>query len=190
MATTKPVIRKCKICGQEYEKRNIAHVVCSPACAIEYTKRQREKKQAEAERKAKREERARQQARKNSLKKLSDWEKEAQAEVNRYIRLRDKGQPCISCGKPWQSNFQAGHYVPKGRSSLLRFEPDNIHGQCPQCNMYESGNLIPYRQNLVAKIGLERVEQLEANRNMKRWTVEELQAIKAEYKAKAKRLEQ
>lgn len=177
--------RKCKVCGNPYEKKNMAHVACSFKCAIEHIKRQREKQVKQA----KREERVKQREFGQALKTRSDWVKEAQAEVNRYIRLRDKGKPCISCGRPWKENFQAGHYVPAGRSSLLRFSEDNIHGQCPQCNMYESGNLIPYRQALVSKIGLERVEALETNRDKKHWSVEELKNIKALYKAKVKELD-
>lgn len=185
----KKTMRKCKVCGAEYEKRSISHVVCSANCALAYVARKREKKEAQERQRAQREERARTTAVKSRLETVSELTKKAQAAVNRYIRLRDKGQPCISCGRPWQDNFQAGHYVPTGRSSALRFNEDNISGQCRQCNLYESGNLIPYRQGLVAKIGEERVKELEANRTMRRWTAEELRAIRAEYAAKAKELE-
>ena len=118
------------------------------------------------------------------------WAAEAQAAVNRYVRLRDQGQPCISCGRPWADNFQAGHYIPRGRGSALRFDADNIHAQCPQCNLYESGNLIQYRRGLIARIGAARVEEMEtAGYVPKKWTVAELQAVRDEYRAKAKEME-
>lgn len=162
----------------------MAHVACSFECAIEHTKRQREKQVKQA----KREERVKQREFRQALKTRSDWVKEAQAEVNRYIRLRDKGKPCISCGRPWKENFQASHYVPAGRSSKLRFDEDNIHGGCVKCNMYESGNLRGYRIGLVQKIGEARVLEMEADYEVKRWDVEDLKEIKYLYKNKAKEL--
>ena len=29
---------------------------------------------------------------------------------NTFIRLRDKHQPCISCGKPLEGKYDAGHF--------------------------------------------------------------------------------
>lgn len=185
----KTVVRKCRVCGQSYEKRNIAHVVCSPDCAIEYTKRQREKKQAEAERKAKREERVRNQVRRRELETVSDLIKKAQCVFNRYIRLRDKGQPCISCGRQWKENFQACHYIPAGRSSKFRFDADNVHSGCVRCNLYESGNLRGYRVGLIRKIGIDKVISLEEDHEIKKWDKEELRGLISIYKQKIKEIE-
>jgi hypothetical protein len=76
-----------------------------------------------------------------------------------FIRKRDQGQPCISCGK--KTTLQAGHFYSAGNHSVTRFEEDNVHGQCLRCNYWLSANLIPYRRNLIEKIGQERVDHLE-----------------------------
>ena len=182
--------KKCRVCRKNFIPMQPMQAVCGIECGIADT----DKKKAAAIEKREKANRKIQHAKdaqtRERLKTVSERAKETQAAVNKYIRLRDKGQPCISCGRPWKENFQAGHYVPQGRSSALRFDEDNIHGQCPQCNMYESGNLIPYRINLVQKIGLERVEWLESKRDVKRWSADELKALLAQYKEKVREIEQ
>lgn len=89
----------------------------------------------------------------------------AQTMVNAYIRKRDSAKGffiCISCQelKP-SSQMNAGHYFEKTVYKSVRFDTDNIAGQCIRCNKYLSGNLIPYRENLIKKIGVERFERLE-----------------------------
>ena len=78
---------------------------------------------------------------------------------NAFIRERDQDQPCISCGS--RTTLQAGHFYSGGHHSALRFNEDNVHGQCMRCNYYLSGNLNEYRKNLIKKIGVDRVEQLD-----------------------------
>lgn len=78
---------------------------------------------------------------------------------NSYIRDRDQNQPCISCGK--FTNLQAGHFYSAGKHRHLRFNEDNVNGQCMRCNYFLSGNLLNYRENLISKIGLTRVEKLD-----------------------------
>ena len=44
---------------------------------------------------------------------------------NEYIRIRDKGQPCISCG---QHNYlQAGHFYAVSGYDGLRFDEDSAN---------------------------------------------------------------
>ena len=87
--------------------------------------------------------------------------------VNAYVRRRDQINEsgdfvCISCGKLKPKNqCNAGHFYSRGNYASLRFDLDNIHSQCIQCNMHLHGNLIPYRENLIKKIGLNRFEKLE-----------------------------
>ena len=64
-----------------------------------------------------------------------------------YIRNRDQGKPCISCGK--KTKLQAGHFYSAGKHPQLRFNEDNVHGQCLSCNYYKSGDLLNYRINLI-----------------------------------------
>jgi len=100
----------------------------------------------------------------NTIKKYSKYSvpkllKKATLLFNKMIRGRDAGQPCISCGK--YTTLQAGHFYSGGHYSGLKFNPDNVHGQCVRCNMYLSGNLNEYRKNLIKRIGKERVEKLD-----------------------------
>ena len=90
---------------------------------------------------------------------LPNLKKKAITLFNASIRERDKDLPCISCGK--YNQLQAGHFYSAGHHELLRFEEDNVHGQCVKCNYFLSGNLIKYREGLIKKIGIERVERLD-----------------------------
>jgi hypothetical protein len=113
----------------------------------------------------------------------------AQAIFNKYIRLRDAKEPCISCGYAGANRqWHAGHYRPQGRNGALRFSELNCHKQCSICNNHFSGNLVKYRESLTKKIGVEMVSELETNNQTKKWSIEELQEIIAKYKAKIKKL--
>ena len=59
---------------------------------------------------------------------------------HQYIRQRDKGKPCISCGTQWSNTFQAGHFYKSELFSTIRFNEFNINGQCEQCNLRKEGN--------------------------------------------------
>jgi hypothetical protein len=85
--------------------------------------------------------------------------KKATDVFNAYIRKRDEEQSCISCGK--YCKLQAGHFYSAGHYSSLRFNEDNVNGQCKRCNYYLSANLNNYRINLEKKIGKERLEKLD-----------------------------
>jgi hypothetical protein len=85
---------------------------------------------------------------------------------NEFIRLRDLNGTdyfkCISCGDiKDKSQLNAGHYYNVGHFDGLRFDEDNCHGQCIQCNKFLHGNLIEYSKNLPLKIGSERFNLLE-----------------------------
>lgn len=65
----------------------------------------------------------------------------------------------------------------------IRYNEDNIHKQCHQCNVQLSGNQQQYRIFLIEKIGAERVEALENNNTPHRYTLEELESIRRHYSA-------
>lgn len=109
---------------------------------------------------------------------------------NAYIRERDAGQPCISCGKNSGAKMNAGHYLTAGGHPELRFEEDNIHLQCEWCNSYLSGNIARYRINLIKKIGLERVEWLEGPHEPANRTIDDLIETRDRFKLKLKSLQQ
>jgi len=107
---------------------------------------------------------------------------ETQKIFNSYIRKRDDGLPCISCGKH-RENYDAGHYVPVKGGSFLRFNEYNVNKECKYCNGFDQFHLIGYKRNLIDKIGLEMVEWLEEHRHdLKKWTRQELEEIKKKYK--------
>lgn len=166
---------KCKVCGVEYVKQRIGQKTCSVACAIVLAKSQT----AKTERRADREKRIK-------LKTRSDWLKDAQAVFNRWIRVRDDGQPCISCGRNSGAKMNAGHYRTVGSSPELRFNEENCHIQCEHCNSHLSGNIIEYRKRLIEKIGVDRVEWLEGKHEPLKLTIDEIIKLIEVYKDKIK----
>ena len=58
-----------------------------------------------------------------------------------------------------------------------------------RCNLYESGNLRGYRIGLIERIGVERVEQLETDYEVRKWAKEELRELTSKYKQLAKEIE-
>lgn len=109
-----------------------------------------------------------------------------QKEFNLWIRTRDKGLPCISCGS--LNANQAGHYFPV-RFSALRFNEDNVHLQCPYCNCYAYGNQAMYRIGLVKRIGVLAVEELEREAietPVKKWDRHEVVTLIQFYKEQNK----
>lgn len=192
--------KKCKRCGEYRDAESgvqlPAGFFCSKEHAIEHgleasrkrTERLRAKavraQEVEAKNAAKLD-----RERMMAVKPISYWMKRAQSAFNAWVRARDAGQPCISCGRIHQGQNHAGHYRPAGSNPELRFEPDNCHLQCAPCNSHLSGNLGKYRPALIAKIGLERVEWLEGPHEPKRYRKEDYQTIESEYKAKLKELQ-
>lgn len=139
------------------------------------------------------EERKKDAIKRDKLKSRSDWMKDAQTAFNRFIRERDKDKPCICCGKPLAESaigggFDCGHYRSVGSAPQLRFMPENAHGQRKQCNRYGGGRAVDYRIGLIARLGLCAVEALETDNAPRKYTIDDLKAIKAEYMAKLKQL--
>ena len=128
--------------------------------------------------------------RKEELKTLQDHINEAQKVFNEFIRMRDKGKPCISCGKePKKAN--AGHFYNANNHWSVRFDESNVHLQCEPCNTNLSGNLLKYRDNLIVKIGYEEFERITTLSNTTRkFTIDEVKQIKEKYKRKVNNLKQ
>ncbi|WP_186013793.1 recombination protein NinG [Burkholderia gladioli] len=181
-ATLKP--KKCRICRTVFQPARSMQVVCTPHCAGVLAERARAKKADQA----KRAERNDLRERLERAKTRGTHLRELQGAFNAWVRARDAGKPCISCGRFHQGQWHAGHYRSVGSEPALRFEPDNVHLQCAPCNTHLSGNLIPYRINLIKKIGIERVEWLEGHHIPKKLTIAEIQEMKAFYRAEVRRM--
>jgi hypothetical protein len=174
--------KECQGCGSMFSPRSSFARACCQRCAT---------KVVNADKKA---ERVQTKARKEAIKTIPELRAEAQVEFNKFIRTRDEGRPCISCGKPQgdlsglHAGRDAGHYRSTGAASHLRFDERNCHAQCVHCNQHLAGNVVAYRIGLVARIGLDAVEALEADNEVVRWDRETLRQIKTIYRAKARAL--
>jgi hypothetical protein len=164
---------ECRVCSKPFEPARPLQSVCSLRCAKQVPKA------------ARKVERERTKARKEAAKPRSKWLQEAQQAFNAWIRSRDAGLGCISCGTH-VGKANAGHYLSTGARPELRFNERNVHLQCERCNTYLHGNLIAYRINLIDRIGLAAVEILEGPHPAQKWTVDELKDIKAIYREKLK----
>ena len=122
--------------------------------------------------------------RKQKLKTKAEWAKEVQAVFNKYIRLRDAKESCISCGRNHDGQYHAGHYKSVGAHPELRFEPLNCHKQCAPCNNHLSGNITNYRVGLLKKIGEEKLTWLEGNHPPAKYSIDDLKEIKKDYQKK------
>jgi len=191
-----PRAKKCRVaqCRASFVPQRLGQRVCSPACAI-LDAPTNQANQEKARKSLAQVERREIKVRKEKLKSRADHLREAQAAVNEYVRLRDAHLPCISCdSQPNDNNlmtgsrWDAGHYRSVGACPELRFEPLNIHRQCVKCNRNLSGNAVEYRIRLVLRIGADRVAWLEGSHPARKYTVEEIKAIKAEYRAKTREL--
>lgn len=117
-----------------------------------------------------------------------DLTKAAQVAFNAYIRHRDKGRTCISCGADDSpiNPHQAGHFKTVGAYPELRFNEDNCHAQCKRCNVELSGNIQAYRQFLIDKIGVDRVEELERHREPLKLSSDDLKELARYFRLKIK----
>jgi hypothetical protein len=181
--------RKCKYCKKYFHADIVVSVPAGTFCSMEHAVKwvsENKKQCSEIKRKVVRKEVA---AAKEKIKTRQEWIRDAQRWFNKFIRLRDAIEPCISCGRYHNGQYHAGHYRTTAAAPQIRFDEDNCHKQCSACNNHLSGNIEKYRLRLIEKIGVERVEALENNSEIKRWEIDELKEIKAKYKTLCRDLE-
>ncbi len=183
-------IVKCKQCREPFQKRSQLHSICSTPCILRFAEireakqeRRRAIEQAKAEKAARVEHRARVIA----AKPRKWWLKRTEDAVNEFIRTRDAALPCVSCGLH-KGSYDAGHYQGVGRRPELRFDEANIHKQCVQCNHDLHGNHIPYRMELVRRVGQTEVDRLEGPTTPLKLSIADLAAMHDRYRAKTKAL--
>lgn len=172
--------KKCRNCSEQFTPYNSLQKYCTKEeCVRVWVATEKEK--AWKKTKAKK---------KEELMTLSDYVKIAQQVFNKYIRLRDKDKGCISCGKPLTGKFDAGHFFNANNHWSVRFDEDNVHGQCVECNRWKHGNLLNYKDGLIERIGHERINALSVYlRETRKYSIDELKEIIATYKKKIKDLE-
>ena len=100
-------------------------------------------------------------------KKKSEKEKAKTSAWNwfsRWIRLTKSKHGvcfCITCGSVHGiKDCDAGHYISRTHASTL-YDVDNVFPQCIKCNRFHQGKSYEFRENLIEKIGEQRVLELE-----------------------------
>ena len=181
---SKPKTCRNTACSIKFVPQRLGQAVCSPVCALAT----KDVNQQKARKSLAQVERREIKVRKEKLKCRADHLKDTQTAFNAWVRERDAELPCISCGRHHAGQYHSGHYRTVGASPELRFEPLNAWKQCAPCNNHLSGNLINYRISLLQKIGEEKVIWLEGPHEAKKYTIEELKAMTADYRAKTREL--
>lgn len=110
-----------------------------------------------------------------------------------YIRRKDSigGRArCVTCGTVahWK-NMQNGHFISR-RYMNLRWDEQNCHVQCKNCNENLHGNLAKYEQYIIQKYGIKVVFHLREQINtVNKIQVYELSEKIAYYEQKVKELD-
>lgn len=181
--------KTCKVCRQLFTPAQPLASVCSPSCALSLAASKRAKALKAEQIKNKRETKQKLEA----MRTLPQLKKIAQTAFNGYVRARDAGMPCISCGVPLPSvqvggGFDCGHYRSVGSAPHMRFVEDNAHGQCKHCNLHLAGNHVAYRMGLIERVGQRVVDLIEADNTLRKYTRDGLIEVARYYNAAAKRL--
>lgn len=180
-------MKPCKVCQTPFTPTRPLQRVCGPTCALQRARDVAEKKQAKQEAQERKETRQKLQA----LQTKPQLVKKAQTAFNAFIRARDAGKPCISCGRPLgtePNTYDCGHYRSVGSAPHMRFVEDNAHGQCKRCNNYLAGNHVEYRKGLIERVGARAVELIEADSTLRKYTHEGLIEIARYYREQARKL--
>ena len=192
---------------ERMEKMGFASEACRDKVAMANLKKIKAKnarKISADKKKAEKTARANHRQAKEAIKPLSKLKSEAQAAFNKYVRLRDYYDPCISCGKSkqeiegeqgWKVGgcWDAGHFKTRGAKKQLRFILFNVHKQCKSCNGGSgkfSGKAATvdaqYQENLIKKIGKEKVAWLNDNNDIVRFDADYYRRIKTIFNKKAR----
>lgn len=145
--TMPKLLKRCRNCHKEFRPYRSTDRSCSPACEAILIMQAKEKKLSR--------EKLRNQGntRADIVNKISE-------EIQRAVKYRDWGLPCISCGAPFKADFQAGHYHSRGAYPELKNHLDNIHCQCVTCNIEKGGNKKAYAQGILMRYGVEYYDRL------------------------------
>lgn len=105
-----------------------------------------------------------------------------------YIRRRDSDSfgmvKCVTCPRRehWKE-FHAGHYE-HGEDPGTKFHDKNVHAQCPQCNLYQSGKRNEYAIFLEGKYGFGILQEIQKAKTYGTWTLPMLRETYKEVKEK------
>jgi hypothetical protein len=171
--------KTCAQCGTQFRPFSSTSRVCSAICASKWVRAEKKR------------EREHFKERKQKAKRISKWEEECRAIVQKIARIRDKDDGCISCHLPatWGGQWHGSHFRSHGAASAVQFHLWNIHKSCSSCNRDKGGNIIAYRPRLVEKIGQEKVDWLMSQNQIVRHPVDYYIRFKAVMGKRLRRLE-
>lgn len=175
--------KKCVVCGEEFIPNKTTQRVCGMTCAISFGKSNIQKQNAKAWRKEKK-------IRKEGLKTHKDYLNDLQKVFNEFIRVRDNGKPCVSCGCVVNGNGHASHFFAVGSYPNVRFNEYNVHVSCVECNLHRHGNLAEYSLRLPMRIGQERFDMLvvKAKQSLLKLSIPEIKEKIEYYRKKIKEM--
>ena len=178
---------RCKNCKEVFKPRFFLQKYCleKDECIKAFTdeaKTVKERKEAKEWSDEKKE-------RKEALMSHSEWLKLLQVTFNTFIRLRDSGRECVSCGCKVDKGH-ASHFFATASHPNLRFDEDNVHLSCIEDNLHLHGNLIEYSLRLPKRIGQERYDALldRSKKTVLKLSVPEIKEKINYYKQKIKEL--
>ena len=165
--------KTCKICKAKFTPQNPLQLVCGYKCSIEYSKLHLKKTELKKAKLKKSENKVKL----DELKSLSHWNNLLQKDINKIVRLIDVGCPCISSGRKYRDDDQAGHMYSIGSNPALRFNLLNLWSQSIKDNMHNSGNLLNYRQSLVDLGLIDLVEEQKLKYSVLKLSKEQIKTI-------------
>jgi hypothetical protein len=170
-------MKPCRVCRQNPRQHGLA--LCKPCASAKKKEKERVKKiKAAAIREKKR----------LSVKRLARKLFPIHA---KFIRMRDKGKPCVTCGAPWKDTHQCGHYMSRGYHATA-WDENNSHSQCYRCNCILKGRVAEHAHKIDEMYGpgtAEAIYQKARNPLYKDNPYEMLEKI-AYYEAKVQALEE
>ena len=179
--------KTCSICKKKFTPIRQLQPTCNKyECLLEYANKHLSNKAKEVK-----------TEQRKALKAFNDSDKtvlkrNAQMLINRYARLRDereRGLVCCSCSHRDSGQFDGGHFLPTSGYSAIRYNTNQIHLQCKNCNRFNGGRPKEYRVFMINKYGLEYVEKLEATKNVTRsYSVEYYQKLIRVVREKTRKL--
>lgn len=84
--------------------------------------------------------------------------------------------------------MDCSHYRSVGAAAHLRFNLHNAAAACVKCNRHLSGNVAALRVGIIDRIGLGKIEAIEANNETRKFDIEYLKRIKRIFTKKANRI--
>ena len=175
--------KRCIVCHEQFTPFNSTlQKTCSVDCAIKYGQLKEAANKTDLNK---------MRNEKDKVNNLEEIKSQTRKLVHKYIQLRDKGKSCISCGTPLGYNYDAGHIFSAGQHNMIRYDLDNIHGQCIKCNRYNEGEYEKSRIATKERIGEERFRRLEKRAEIAlrvpfTWSKYELRNIQKEIRIKIK----